>query len=69
MRFTKAQNPYDVQSGQVWADRDASRTAEFEVKRLFAENGSVFAEVYRKKTKKTAHIRLDRFNKYLKRRS
>jgi len=65
MKITKAQNPHGVRVGQVWADRDSSRTAEFKIMKILAiAQDSVYAEVYREKTKKTVYIRLDRFNKY-----
>jgi len=67
MKITKAQNPYNVKIGQVWADRDSSRKNTFVIKRLLIDkDGLGFALVFREKTRAKTWIRLNRFNKYFK---
>ena len=70
-KFTKAQNPYSVEKGQVWHRKDTERkNRKFTVNKVFLYNGEPYAEVEYPESKKVSgsirRIRLDRFKRYQK---
>jgi hypothetical protein len=70
-KFTKAENPYTVQKGQVWHRKDSERrNRKFTVSKVLLFNGVPYAEVEYPESKTVSasihRIRLDRFKRYQK---
>jgi hypothetical protein len=70
-KFTKAENPYAVQKGQVWYRKDPeSKNRKFTVSKVLLFNGVPYAEVEYPESKTVSasirRIRLDCFKRYQK---
>ena len=68
MKLSKAQNPFDVQAGQVWKSKDGRRQNKFVIIQIEKALNGIFAVVEYGKGKTAFHRYIDllRFDCYVR---